>query len=119
VAVEVAPLTRVGEERLPGYLRDLPRTCYSPHWFSYQDGMNYTDDSAFTRPADGTRLLDMGYGKSGSPKYLEYWTVSEGYLLDFRYDPGTSVTSARKPMDSALAAAVRHINSVLHTHLRA
>ena len=119
VAVEVAPLTRVGEERLPGYLRDLPRTCHSPHWFSYQDGMNYTDDSAFTRPADGTRLLDMGYGKSGSPKYLEYWTVSEGYLLDFRYDPGTSVTSARKPMDSALAAAVRHINSVLHTHLRA
>ena len=47
--------------------------------------MNYDDDGAFTRPADGTRLLDMGYGKSGSTSYLEYWTVSDGYVLDFLY----------------------------------
>jgi hypothetical protein len=121
VSILVAPLTQTGQESLPGYLRDLPRACYSPHWFSYQDGMNYTDDSAFTRPADGTRLLDMGYGKSGSPSYLEYWTVSDGYLLDFLYQPNSSinVASARTPMENALAAAVTHINSALHTHLRA
>jgi hypothetical protein len=119
VDLAVAPLTQAGKESLPDYLKDLPSACYSPHWFSYQDGMHYTDDSAFTRPADGTRLLDMGSGESGSPSYLEYWTVSDGYLLDFVYDPSTSVSTARKPMDSALAAAVTHINRVLHTHMRA
>jgi len=53
----VAALTQAGRESLPDYLKDLPSTCYSPHWFSYQDGMNYTDDSAFARPADGTRQM--------------------------------------------------------------
>jgi hypothetical protein len=119
ISVTIAPLTSAGEKHLPGYLRNLPSTCYSPHWFSFQDGMNYSDDGSFTRPADGTRLLDMGYGQSGSASYLEYWTVSDGYLLDFLYAPSTSVTSAREPMRSALAATVRHVNSVLHTHLRA
>jgi hypothetical protein len=116
----VAPLTQAGQQSLPGYLNDLPKTCYSPHWFSYQDGMNYTDDNTFARPADGTRLLDMGYGK-GSASYLEYWTVSDGYLLEFVYYPSTLITiaSAREPMHSALAGAVTHINSVLRTHLRA
>jgi hypothetical protein len=116
----VAPLTQAGQQNLPGYLNDLPKTCYSPHWFSYQDGMNYTSDNAFARPADGTRLLDMGYGK-GSASYLEYWTVSDGYLLEFVYYPSSLITiaSAREPMHSALAGAVTHINSVLHTHLRA
>ncbi len=80
--------------------------------------MNYSDDGPFTRTAGGTRLLDMGYGKSGS-SYLEYWTVSDGYLLDFLYAPSVSVTSAREPMSGALAMVVRHINRVLHTHLRA
>jgi hypothetical protein len=116
----VAPLTQAGQQSLPGYLNDLPKTCYSPHWFSYQDGMNYTDDNTFARPADGTRLLDMGYGKA-SASYLEYWTVSDGYLLEFVYYPSSLITiaSAREPMHSALAGAVTHINSVLHTHLRA
>jgi hypothetical protein len=116
----VAPLTQAGQQNLPGYLSDLPKTCYSPHWFSYQDGMNFTSDNAFARPADGTRLLDMGYGK-GSASYLEYWTVSDGYLLEFVYYPSSLITiaSAREPMHSALAGAVTHINSVLHTHLRA
>jgi hypothetical protein len=117
ISITLAPLTRAGEKNLPGYLRNLPRTCYSPHWLSFEDGMNYTDDGASPRPAGGTRLLDMGYGKSGS-SYLEYWTVSDGYLLDFLYAPSTSVTSAREPMYSTLAAVVRHINGVLHTHLR-
>ena len=80
--------------------------------------MNYSDDGGPTRPADGTRLLDMGYGESGAASYLEYWTVSDGYLLDFLYAPSTSVTSAREPMRNALATTVRHVNSVLHTHLR-
>lgn len=119
ISVTIAPLTPSGQKYLPGYLRNLPGTCYSPHWLSFQDGMNYTDDKGFTRPADGTRLLDMGYGKSGSASYLEYWTVSDGYLLDFLYAPSTSVMSAREPMRSALVATVRHVNSVLHTHLRA
>jgi hypothetical protein len=116
----VAPLTQAGQQNLPGYLSDLPKTCYSPHWFSYQDGMNFTSDNTFARPADGTRLLDMGYGK-GSASYLEYWTVSDGYLLEFVYYPSSLITiaSAREPMHSALAGAVTHINSVLHTHLRA
>jgi len=83
------------------------------------DGMHYTDDSAFTHSADGTRLLDMGYGESGPSSYLEYWTVSDGYLLDFVYYPSAIASTSRKPMDSALAAAVTHINRVLHTHLRA
>jgi hypothetical protein len=119
ISVTIAPLTSAGEKYVPGYLRNLPRTCYSPHWFSFQDGMNYSDDGRFTRPADGTRLLDMGYGESGAASYLEYWTVSDGYLLDFLYAPSTSVTSARVPMRSALATTVRHVNRVLHTHLRA
>jgi hypothetical protein len=118
VSVVVAPLTRAGEKSLPGYLKNLPSTCYSPHWFSYQNGMHYTDDSAFARPAGGTRLLDMGYGKSGSPTYMEYWTISDGYLLDFLYDPSASVSSARKPMEDALATMITHINSVLRTHFR-
>jgi hypothetical protein len=87
VSVMIAPLTPAGEKYLRGYLRKLPSTCYSPHWFSFRDGLNYSDDGGFTRPADGTRLLDMGYGKSGSASYLEYWTVSDGYLLDFLYAP--------------------------------
>jgi hypothetical protein len=119
ISVTIAPLTPAGEKYLPGYLRNLPSSCYSPHWLSFQDGMNYSDDGGFTRPADGTRLLDMGYGKSGSASYLEYWTVSDGYLLDFLYAPSTSVTSAREPMRSALVTTVQHVNSVLHTHLRA
>jgi hypothetical protein len=112
-------LTQAGQESLPDYLKNLPSSCYSPHWSSFQDGMHYTDDSAFTRP-DGTRLLlDMGYGKSGPTSYLEYWTVSDGYLLDFVYSPIGVASTSREPMDSALAAAVTHINRVLHTHLRA
>jgi hypothetical protein len=114
ISVTVAPLTQAGDRNLPGYLRNLPRTCYSPHWLSFQDGMNYSGGGALP---GGARLLDMGYGKSGS-SYLEYWTVSDGYLLDFLYAPSTSVTSAREPMYTALAAAVSHINGVLHTHLR-
>ena len=61
----------------------------------------------------------MGYGKSGSPKLPRVLDGIGGLPARLPCDPGTSVTSARKPMDSALAAAVRHINSVLHTHLRA
>jgi hypothetical protein len=120
IDLTVAPLTRAGQESLPDYLKDLPRSCYSAHWFSFQDGMHYTDDSSFTRPADGTRLLlDMGYGESGPSSYLQYWTVSDGYLLDFVYYPSPIASTSRKPMNSALAAAVTHINRVLHTHLRA
>ena len=120
IDVTVAPLTQAGQESLPDYLKGLPRSCYSPHWFSFQDGMHYTDDSAFTRPADGTRLLlDMGYGESGPLSYRQYWTVSDGYLLDFVYYPSAITSTSREPMDNALAAAVTHINSVLHTHLRA
>jgi hypothetical protein len=111
-------LTPAGKKNLPSYLRDLPSTCYSPHWFSFQDGMSYSDDGGFTTSADGTRLLDMGYGKSGLASYLEYWTISDGYLLDFLYAPSTSVTSAREPMRSTLETTVQHINRVLHTHLR-
>lgn len=118
ISVTLAPLTQAGEKNLPSYLRNLPPTCYSPHWLSFQDGMNYSDDGAPTRPAGGTRLLDMGYGKSGS-SYLEYWTVSDGYLLDFLYAPNTSVAPAREPMYSTLAAVARHINGILHIHLRA
>ncbi len=119
IDLTVAPLTQAGQESLPDYLKNLPSSCYSPHWSSFQDGMHYTDDSAFTRP-DGTRLLlDMGYGKSGPTSYLEYWTVSDGYLLDFVYSPIGVASTSREPMDSALAAAVTHINRVLHTHLRA
>jgi hypothetical protein len=82
--------------------------------------MHYIDDSAFTRPADGTRLLlDMGYGESGPSSYLQYWTVSDGYLLDFVYYPSAIASTSRKPMNSALAAAVTHINRVLHTHMQA
>jgi hypothetical protein len=118
ITITIAPLTPAGKKNLPSYLRDLPSTCYSPHWLSFQDGMNYSDDGGFTPSADGTRLLDMGYGKSGPASYLEYWTISDGYLLDFLYAPSISVTSAREPMRSALETTVRHINRVLHTHLR-
>jgi hypothetical protein len=120
IDLTVAPLTQAGQESLPDYLKELPRSCYSTHWFSFQDGMHYIDDSAFTRPADGTRLLlDMGYGESGPSSYLQYWTVSDGYLLDFVYYPSAIASTSRKPMNSALAAAVTHINRVLHTHMQA
>jgi hypothetical protein len=61
----------------------------------------------------------MGYGESGPLSYRQYWTVSDGYLLDFVYYPSAITSTSREPMDNALAAAVTHINSVLHTHLRA
>jgi hypothetical protein len=118
VGIGVTPLTPSGQGNVERYLESLSSGCYVPHWFSLQNGMHYQDDSGYRRPGDGSRLLDMGYGESGAFSYLQYWTVSGGYLLDYTYFPvNMDLSSARRELNVALPVAITQINSVLHLHL--